>query len=134
MPSSSGGVTSGTSGCDMDAPDAWSIITDCSSVTVAVVDSGVNYNQEDLAANMWTSASYPNHGYDFIDNDNDPMDLCGHGTHVAGTIGAVGGNALGTIGVCPSVKIMAVRSLDAAGSGTSASIAARRPRASARWR
>lgn len=123
VPDSTGGYTAGTSGCDMGAPDAWNIITDCSAVTVAVVDSGVNYNQEDLAANMWTSASYPKHGYDFVDNDNDPMDLCGHGTHVAGTIGAVGGNALGTIGVCPAVRIMAVRSLNAAGSGTTVSIA-----------
>ena len=59
-------------------------------MTVAVIDTGVNYSHGDLAANMWTSAAYPNHGYDDVDNDNNPMDLNGHGTHVAGTIGAVG--------------------------------------------
>lgn len=113
----------GTSGRDMDMESAWEQITDCSSVIVAVIDTGVNYNQEDLAANMWNGgAGYPNHGYDFVNNDYDPMDLNGHGTHVAGTIGAVGNNGKGTTGVCWNVKIMAVRVLDATGSGTTAQI------------
>jgi subtilisin family serine protease len=114
---------SGTAGDDMNIELAWDHITDCSSVVVAVVDSGVNYNQEDLAANMWNGgSSFPNHGNDFVDNDLDPMDLNGHGTHVAGIIGAVGNNAKGTTGVCQKASIMAVRVLDASGSGSDATI------------
>jgi subtilisin family serine protease len=63
-----------------------------------------------------------NHGYDFVDDDNDPMDLHGHGTHVAGTIGAVGNNSIGTVGLCWDVQIMAVRVFDAAGNSTTADI------------
>lgn len=113
--------TSGISGVDISAPQAWDIRTDCSSVIVAVIDSGINYNHEDLAANMWSGAT--NKGYDFVgSNDNDPLDTNGHGTHVAGTIGAVGNNATGTSGVCWSVQLMAVRALDTTGSGTTADI------------
>jgi len=72
---------------------------------------------------MWNGgASYPNHGYDFVDNDNDPMDSNGHGTHVAGTIGAIGNNGIGSTGVCWRVKLMAIRALGTTGSGTSAAI------------
>jgi subtilisin family serine protease len=114
---------SGTAGNDMNIEPAWGHITDCSSVVVAVVDSGVNYNQEDLAVNMWNGGvSFPNHGYDYVDNDNDPMDLHGHGTHVAGVIGAAGNNGTGTTGVCQKASIMALRVLDANGSGTTVSI------------
>jgi subtilisin family serine protease len=112
----------GTAGKDISAESAWAISTDCSSVTVAVIDTGVNYNHDDLSANMWTSAAYPNHGYDFVDSDNNPMDLNGHGTHVAGTIGAVGNNATGMTGVCWTASLMAVRVLDASGSGTTSDI------------
>ena len=116
--------TSGTVGDDMNIEPAWDHITDCHSVIVAVVDSGVNYNQEDLASNMWNGAlsGFPNHGFDFVDSDNDPMDLNGHGTHVAGIIGAAGNNAKGTTGVCWTATIMAVRVLDATGSGSTVTI------------
>ena len=113
----------GTPGADMGIEVAWDHITDCSSVTVAVVDSGVNYNHTDLASNMWNGgASFPNHGFNFVNNNNDPMDRNGHGTHVAGIIGAVGNDSLGTTGVCWKASIMAVRVLDAAGSGTSTTV------------
>jgi subtilisin family serine protease len=115
--------THGTVGDDMNIEPAWDHITDCSSVIVAVVDSGVNYTQEDLAPNMWNGGpSFPNHGQDFVDNDIDPMDLLGHGTHVAGIIGAAGNNNTGTMGVCWNANIMAVRVLDASGSGSDATI------------
>jgi subtilisin family serine protease len=112
----------GKIGDDMDLELAWDIVTDCSSVIVAVVDSGINYNHEDLAANMWSSINYPNHGYDFVDDDDDPMDYNGHGTHCAGTIGAVGNNNIGTTGVCWKVQLMAVRVLNTAGAGYTSDI------------
>lgn len=113
----------GISGKDMGMQYAWDINTDCSSVVVAVIDSGVNYNHEDLSSNMWNGgASYPLHGYNFVDGNNDPMDLNGHGTHVAATIGAVGNNSVGVTGVCWTAKIMAIRVMDTTGSGNTASI------------
>ncbi|BAU50254.1 peptidase S8 and S53 subtilisin kexin sedolisin [Sulfurifustis variabilis] len=117
----------GTAGRDMQLERAWDLATDCRSVVVAVVDSGVNYTHRDLAGAMWdgAAAGYPRHGYDFIDNDDDPMpgDGNGHGTHVAATIGAVGNNGAGTTGVCWQSSIMAIRSLSNSG-GTTASVVA----------
>jgi len=117
----------GTSGSDIDAESAWDQITDCSSKVVAVIDTGVNYTHQDLAANMWdgSGAGIPNHGWDFVDGDNNPLPTGGgedHGTHVAGTIGAVGDNNAGVTGVCWQASIMSVRVLDENGSGETADI------------
>ena len=109
----------GLPGMDMDLELTWDHVTDCSSIVIAVIDTGVNYDHEDLTGNMWDGVV--NHGYDFLDDDNDPMDLSGHGTHVAGTIGAVGNNSTGTTGVCWDVQIMAVRVMTTLG-GTTADI------------
>ncbi len=118
---------------DINAESAWNTSSDCSSITVAVLDTGINYNHEDLTNNMWNGASCVDQdgnaldscvsGYDFVDNDKNPMDLNGHGTHVAGTIGAEGNNATGGVGVCWSSNLMAVRVLDKNGSGNSYDIA-----------
>ena len=108
------GQTSGSADADIDAPEAWDIATD-SNIIVAVIDTGVDYNHPDLAANMWTNAN-GYHGYDFRNNDNYPMDDCGHGTHCAGIIGARGNNGVGVTGVCWNVKIMALKFLDYTGS------------------
>jgi thermitase len=108
----------GVPGMDIDAEAAWNYITDCSSVVVAILDTGVNYTHTDLAANMWDGgASHPHHGWDFKDNDNDPMpsDASGHGTHIAGIIGSVGRNAQGTTGLCWRAQLMALRAGDANG-------------------
>jgi subtilisin family serine protease len=114
----------GTAGCDMNIVRAWDEITDCRAVTVAVLDTGVNYDHEDLADNMWDGgAAYPKHGYDFTGNGSaDPIDRNGHGTMVAGVIGARGNNSVGAAGVCWRASIMAVKVLDGAGNGTSASV------------
>lgn len=112
----------GTAGDDIDAEGAWQYQSDCSSVTVAVVDTGINYTQQDLVNNMWNGGTnYPNHGYDFVDNDNDPYPTTGdelHATHVAGIIGAEGNNGIEGSGVCQKASIMSVRVLNAAGGST----------------
>ena len=112
----------GIAGSDMGLESAWELEADCRGILVAVVDTGVNYTHRDLADNMWDGSArgYPNHGYDFLDNDADPMpaDGDGHGTHVAGAIAAVGHNGIGTTGVCWSARIMALRALDAGGGRT----------------
>lgn len=117
------GQSSGTAGVDIDAANAWDTQTDASQTVVAVLDTGVHYTHEDLAANMWngTALGFPHHGWNCIDGDDNPYDLQGHGSHCAGTIGAVGNNAIGVTGVAWKVKIMAVKVLDDEGTGTSAS-------------
>jgi thermitase len=114
-----------TAGNDMNLESAWDVQTDCSSVVVAVVDTGINYNSTDLANNMW--AGNAKYGQNFASDrptgaGSDPMDLNGHGTHVAGIIGAEGGNGIGGAGVCWKASLMAVRVLEASGSGTTAAI------------
>jgi len=111
------GQSGGTVDADIDAPEAWDIITD-SGVIVAVIDTGVDYTHPDLAANMWTDANGC-YGYDFVNDDNDPIDDNFHGTHCAGTIAAVGNNDIGVAGVCWNVKLMALKFLDSEGYGWS---------------
>lgn len=124
---------------DIDAPAAWDITQGDGDVIIAVIDSGVAYDHADLQANIWTNEAEANgipgvdddgngyvddiHGWDFVDSDNDPMDYYGHGTHVAGTIAAVGDNGLGVTGVMWEAKIMPLRFLDAEGSGWTADAA-----------
>lgn len=122
------GQTGGTPGADIDAQAGWNITTGSSNVVVALIDSGTDVNHQDLAANIWTNpGEIPGNGidddgngfvddvrgWDFRDNDNDPTDTSatcsGHGTHTAGTIGAVGNNGIGVTGVNWNVKIMPLR-------------------------
>jgi thermitase len=118
--------STGASGFDIDAELAWEIETDCRSAVIAVLDTGINYTHTDLAGNMWVGGSgLPNHGWDFVDNDNDPIPIGvseAHGTHVAGTIGAKGDNGIGVAGVCWQASIMSVRVLGATGSGSTLGI------------
>ena len=97
------------------APQAWDVTTG-GEVIVAVVDTGVDYSHEDLAGKVIK-------GYDYVNNDNDPMDDHYHGTHVAGTIAGVTNNGIGIAGVSWGAKILAVKVLDASGTGTSFSVA-----------
>ena len=134
------GQTGGTADADIDAVEAWDIRTDASSVVVAVIDTGIDYTHPDLVDNMWVNPGeiagdgvdndgngYIDdiYGYDFINNDADPMDDHSHGTHVAGTIGAQGDNGVGVAGVAWDVQLMALKFLGASGGGsTSGAIAA----------
>ncbi|ACA84943.1 S8 family serine peptidase [Shewanella woodyi] len=129
------GQDGGTADADIDAVEAWDISTGDTDVVVAVIDTGVDYNHEDLQGNIWTN---PNeiagngidddgngviddiHGYSAIDDDGDPMDGNGHGTHVSGTIGAKGNNGVGVAGVNWDVSIIGCQFLDAGGSGSTA--------------
>jgi subtilisin family serine protease len=104
-------------GADISAAKAWDITTGSSQVIVAVIDTGVDYTHPDLTANILRDSSNKVVGYDYVNNDSDPMDDYGHGTHCAGTIGAAGNNGVGVVGVCWNVKIMPLKFLDATGSG-----------------
>lgn len=121
----------GTPDADIDAPEAWNIQTG-NNVLVGVIDSGVDYTHPDLAANIWTNPGEiagdgldndangfidDIRGYDFINNDANPMDDNNHGTHVSGTIAGRGNNGVGITGVSWSAKIMALKFLGADGSG-----------------
>ncbi|MGH9039515.1 MAG: S8 family serine peptidase, partial [Acidimicrobiia bacterium] len=112
----------GTPDADIDADAAWSVTTGSSQVVVAVLDSGVDGSHPDLAPNMWRNPGVGGcpagtFGADFVNGDCDPHDDNGHGTHVAGTIGAVGNNSRGVAGVAWNVRIMALKVLDSTGSG-----------------
>jgi subtilisin family serine protease len=112
-----------TQGFDSKIAKAWkSGVTGSDSVVVAVVDSGVDYNHSDLAGNMWSANINGSrvHGYNAINDSNNPMDENNHGTHVAGVIGAVSNNGVGIAGMNWKVQVMAAKFLDSQGSGTTA--------------
>ncbi|MEI5639538.1 MULTISPECIES: S8 family serine peptidase [unclassified Pseudoalteromonas] len=127
------GQTGGTADADIDAPEAWDITVGSRDVIVGVIDTGVDYTHPDLAANAWQNPGEI--AGDGIDNDDngyiddvyginaitgtgDPMDDQGHGTHVSGTIGATGNDALGVAGVNHEVSIVGCKFLSASGSGS----------------
>lgn len=129
------GQAGGTQGADVDAPVAWDASQGNSNVVVAVIDTGLDYTHPDLAANMWRNTADCNHngidddrngyiddchGPDVVNGDADPMDDNGHGTHVAGIVGAVGNNGVGVVGVNWQVRLMACKFLDADGYGVAA--------------
>jgi len=128
------GQTGGAIDADMDAVEAWDLTTG-SDITVAVIDSGIELAHEDLAANIWLNAAEiannnidddgngyidDTNGWDFTNNDNDPSDDNDHGTHVSGTIAAVGDNGIGVSGVSWQARIMPLKFMNAAGVGTTA--------------
>lgn len=90
---------------------------------IAIIDTGVDYGHQDLNPRMWQGTNN-NYGYDFVNNDFDPYDDEGHGTHVAGLASAAGGNDIGLSGIAAAgVEIMAVKVLDSSGSGSYSNVA-----------
>lgn len=116
----------------INASAAWNLTTGSRSVVVGVVDTGIDYTHPDLAANMWRNTGEiagngidddrngfvdDVYGYNFVSNTANVMDDNGHGTHVSGTIAAVGNNSVGVAGVNWSASLMALKFLDSSGSG-----------------
>jgi fibronectin type 3 domain-containing protein/subtilisin family serine protease len=134
--------TAGTADADIDAPEAWDVATGGQAV-VGVIDTGVDFSHPDLGGSMSSSTvmwrnpgetgsgresngvdddgnGYVDdwRGWDFANDDNNPIDDHGHGTHVAGTIGGLGNNGAGVAGVNWTVRIMPLKFLDWFGSGS----------------
>lgn len=111
------GQPTGTSGADIDIETAWSVTEGDSTTIIAVIDSGIDLDHPELAAKVVQ-------GYDFVNNDTIAQDdySLGHGSHVAGIIGAVTNNGVGVAGVCPQCKIMPLKVLDANGNGVASSV------------
>ena len=124
--------TPGTLDADIDAPGAWDFRTGSVDVVVAVIDTGVDYLHPDLAPNIWRNPleiegngldddgnGYVDDvvGWDFVNDDADPSDAYNHGTWVAGTVAAVGNNAMGVTGLNWISRIMVLRVMDAFGDG-----------------
>jgi subtilisin family serine protease len=114
----------GTPGADINATTAWNVATDSRSVVVAELDSGVDYHHPDLAANVWTNPGgvggcpAGTHGYNVVANTCDPLDDFGHGTQVAGVLGAVGNNGIGIAGAAWRTTILPVKWTDSTGRGS----------------
>src|SRR3989441_1693970 len=124
--------TPGTPGADIQTPLAWDVSTGSAANVVAVIDTGIKYTHPDLAANVWSAptsftvviggqtitCAAGTHGFNAIKKTCDPLDDNGHGTHVSGTIGAVGNNSRGVVGVNWTTSIMASKAFNASGTGT----------------
>lgn len=126
------GQSGGTADADIDAPEAWDIQKGDPNLVIGVIDTGVDYNHPDLVGNIWQNPGeiagdgidndYNGYiddirGWDFADNDNNPMDVNGHGTHVSGTIAGKGNNGVGVTGVAWNAKIMPLKFFSDSGPG-----------------
>lgn len=129
------GMNGYSSGADINATSAWDQSKGSCDVVVAITDTGIDSSHPDLSSNIWFNAGETasngvdddGNGYvddvngaDFINGDGNPYDDHGHGSHVAGTIGAVGNNSVGVVGVNQRVRLMGLKFLDADGFGTTA--------------
>lgn len=117
---------SNPNGVDIDATDAWGVTTGNIYTIVAVLDTGIDLSNPDMASRIWTNpyndaaSGYPNdiHGWNFVSNNNNVQDDNGHGTFVSSILGASGNNGYGIAGVAWNVQIMPVKFLDSNGVGT----------------
>ncbi len=100
----------------VNAPDVWELGFRGQGIVIAVIDSGVNYNHLDLQNRNWIHPDYPFHGWNFVNNSNNPFDDSGHGTHCAGII-AGDGSAGTQTGIAPESLIMSLKVLNADGYG-----------------
>lgn len=128
------GSAVGTSGADISAPSAWDISTGSRANVVAIVDTGIDYNHPDLAANVWSAptaftvniagraitCAAGTHGFNALNKTCNPLDDNNHGSHVFGTIGAVGNNGIGVAGVNWTASVMGAKFLNSGGSGSTA--------------
>ena len=136
------GIYGGTPGADIKAAQGWDVQTSAANIIVAVVDTGARLTHEDLASNLWTNPGESglnalglDRGRNGLDDDNNgyrddvhginailgtglPADDFGHGTHVSGTVGGVGNNTVGVVGVAWRVQMMECKFLDASGHGS----------------
>ena len=122
----------GVPGADIGAAEAWDLTTGSRATVIAILDTGIDYTHPDLAANVFsapnqftvtigsTTVTCPagSRGFNVLNNSCDPFDDSGHGSHVAGIIGAVGNNNAGITGVNWTTSMMAIKVLDADGTGT----------------
>lgn len=111
------GQNGGVPDADLDAPEAWDVRRSAGAVVVAIIDSGVRSTHEDLAANLWRNPQDGTPGFNALTGRNNPWDDNGHGTHLAGIIGALTDNGRGVAGLAWQVQLMACKFLDAAGDG-----------------
>jgi len=112
------GQDGGIAGADIHATEAWDILNSAGKIIVAVLDSGIRSTHEDLAANMWVNPVDGGHGFNVFTGTNDPTDDFGHGTLVAGLLGAVGNNGKGITGVAWEAQMMDCKCLDSTGNGS----------------
>ncbi|MFC1600500.1 S8 family serine peptidase, partial [Patescibacteria group bacterium] len=101
---------------DIDAPEVWDVTKGSDEVIIAVIDTGVDYTHSELGGCIGEGCKVIG-GHDFYNNDNDPMDDNGHGTHVAGITAAEQDNSFGISGVCPNCRLLALKFLDSEGYG-----------------
>ena len=126
------GQSGGTFDADIDGSESWDRFKDGSNIVVAVIDTGVKYDHQDLSDNNWINLQEiagngidddnngfidDIYGYDFVNSDSNPMDDNGHGTHCAGILGAKGDNGIGISGIAHSAQIMSLKFLDSNGGG-----------------
>ncbi|HEX4265731.1 MAG TPA: S8 family peptidase [Verrucomicrobiae bacterium] len=111
------GQNGGTPDADIDAPEAWDVLNSASNVVVALLDTGIRYTHEDLSQNIWTNPIDGTLGFNAFSGNSDVNDDNGHGTLVAGVLGAAGNNGKGVVGVAWRVQMMACKCLNSNGVG-----------------